>query len=306
MDKFESLRAFTQVVDAGGFAAAARKMAVTRSAVNKLVIQLEQDLGVPLLHRSTRRVSPTETGLAFYERCVQILADLEEAERTVAQLHEQPKGMLKINAPMSFGTMYLSRAIADFMTQWSDLRVQLTLDDRFVDPIAEGYDLTVRVTPPVTPSASLIVQPIAPVQRMLCAAPAYLEQYGMPNHPQELRNHACLHYGYLATGNQWKLVGPEGEQSVLIHSTFCSNNGEVLRDAAMQGLGIALLPSFIVEHALQNHALQIILPDYHLLDLALCVVYPVNRHLSAKVRLLADFLQTRFGQGIRIRDGQSL
>jgi DNA-binding transcriptional LysR family regulator len=295
MDKFEGLSVFVQVVDAGGFAAAARKMEMTRSAVNKLVIQLERDLGVQLLHRSTRRVSPTEAGLAFYERCVQILADLDEAERAVTQLHDAPTGVLKLNAPMSFGTMCLGKAIADFMLQYPDLRVQLTLDDRFVEPIAEGYDLTIRIAQP-TESASLILQPIAPVRRVLCAAPSYLEQQGVPDHPQALRHHACLHYGYLATGNHWKLAGADGEQTVPIHSVLCSNNGEVLRDAAIQGLGIALLPTFIVKDPLQEKRLEIILTDYHPLDLTLWAVYPVNRHLSAKVRLLTEFLQARFGQ----------
>lgn len=294
MNKIEGLGAFVQVVDAGGFAAAARKMEMTRSAVNKLVIQLEGELGVQLLHRSTRRVSPTEAGLAFYERCVQILADLDEAERAVTQLHDEPTGLLKLNAPMSFGTMCLGTAIADFMLQYPDLRVQLTLDDRFVEPIAEGYDLTLRIAQP-TESASLILRPIAPVRRVLCAAPGYLEQRGIPEHPQALRHHACLHYGYLATGTVWKLAGTDGEQAVPIHSVLCSNNGEVLRDGAIQGLGIALLPMFIVEDPLKGKQLELILPDYHPLDLTLWAVYPVNRHLSAKVRLLTEFLQTRFG-----------
>ncbi|MGB8701746.1 MAG: LysR family transcriptional regulator [Thermosynechococcaceae cyanobacterium] len=293
MDKLDSLRAFTQVTEAGGFAAAARQMGVTRSAVNKLVIQLEQELGVQLLHRSTRRVSPTETGRAFYERCVQILADLEEAQQAVSQLQEEPKGTLKINAPMTFGTLYLSPAIADFMTQYPDLRVQLTLDDRFIDPIAEGYDLTVRIWDPI-PAASLIVHPIVAMPLVLCAAPHYLAQEGRPTHPQALRDHACLHYGYLATGNAWKLAGPDGPQTVPIRSVFCSNNGEVLRDATLNGLGIALLPLFIVGPLLQTGVLEPILSDFQPADITLCAVYPVNRHLSVKVRLLTEFLQVRW------------
>jgi len=138
MDKFDSIRAFTQVVVSGGFAAAAREMGLSRSAVNKLVIALENELGVQLLHRSTRVVSPTETGLAFYERCVEILASLEEAERSITQLQAEPRGRLRVNAPMSFGTMHLAPALADFLVQYPDLQVQLTLNDRFIDPIEEG------------------------------------------------------------------------------------------------------------------------------------------------------------------------
>ncbi|MGJ3249341.1 MAG: LysR substrate-binding domain-containing protein [Elainellaceae cyanobacterium] len=293
MDKFECMRAFTRVVETGGFAAAARELELSRSAVSKLVIQLENNLGAQLLHRTTRHVSPTETGLAFYERCVRILADLEEAERAISNLHEEPRGTLKINAPMSFGTLYLGSAVADFMTRYPDLQVQLTLDDRFVDPIEEGYDVVVRIAQP-SEWASLIVCPIAPAPRILCASSSYLQKYGTPHHPEELRNHSCLHYGYLATRNHWILHGLDGEYRVPIRSMLCSNNGEVLRDAAMCGLGIALLPAFIVSHDLQEGRLQSVLPDYHPPEIVISVIYPVNRHLSAKVQLLTEFLQARF------------
>ena len=295
MDKFESIRAFTQVVNSGGFAAAAREMGLSRSTVNKLVIALESDLGVQLLHRSTRVVTPTETGLAFHERCVEILASLEEAERSVTQLHEEPRGKLRVNAPMSFGTMHLAPALADFLVHYPDLQVQLTLNDRFIDPIEEGFDVTLRIAK-LQESASLIAHPFAPVQRVLCASPTYLETHGIPIHPDELRHHSCLHYGQLAVENQWTLVGPEGEQTIAVNGVLCSNNGEVLRDAAVRGLGITLLPMFIVAQELQQGMLQIVLPDYHPPDLSIAAIYPVNRHLSTKVRLLVDFLQERFGQ----------
>ncbi|MBD2464480.1 LysR family transcriptional regulator [Oscillatoria sp. FACHB-1407] len=293
MDKFECIRAFTQVVTAGGFAAAARQMGLSRSAVNKLVINLENDLGVQLLHRSTRQVSPTETGLAFYERCVAILADLAEAEQAVSQLHEEPKGRLRINAPMSFGTMHLASAVADFLLQYPDLQVQLTLDDRFVDPIEEGFDVTVRIAePPET--ASLIAQKLVSAPRVVCASPTYLQQRGNLTHPSDLRYHSCLHYGHLAVENHWLLVGADGEHTVTIRGAMCSNNGEVLRDAAIQGLGIALLPTFIIGRALQQEQLTVVLPDYHPTELSIYILYPVNRHLSTKIRLFVDFLTTRF------------
>lgn len=294
MDKFESMRAFTQVVVAGGFAAAARDMGLSRSAVNKLVIGLENELGVQLLHRSTRVVTPTETGLAFYERCVEILASLEEAERAITQLHEEPRGRLRVNAPMSFGTMHLAPALADFLVQYPDLQVQLTLNDRFIDPIEEGFDVTLRIAKPQE-AASLIVHPLVPAQRILCASPIYLTAHGTPTHPNELRHHSCLHYGQLAIEDQWTLVGADGEHTIAVKGVLCSNNGEVLRDAAVQGLGITLLPKFIVGQELQRGRLQIVLPDYHPSELSISVIYPVNRHLSTKIRLLVDFLQERFG-----------
>jgi DNA-binding transcriptional LysR family regulator len=295
MDKFESIRAFTQVVNAGGFAAAAREMGLSRSQVNKLVIALENELGVQLLHRSTRVVTPTETGLAFHERCVEILASLEEAERSITQMQEQPRGRLKVNAPMTFGTMHLAPALADFLVQHPDLQIQLTLNDRFIDPIEEGFDVTVRIAK-LEQSASLIVHSLTTAPRVVCAAPSYLERYGAPTQPDDLRQHSCLHYGQLAVNAEWILIGLDGEQTISVNGVWCSNNGEVLKDAAVRGLGITLLPTFIVGQELQRGTLQIVLPDYHPPELSISVIYPVNRHLSTKVRLLVNFLQERFSE----------
>jgi len=294
MDKFESIRAFTQVVNSGGFAAAAREMGLSRSQVNKLVIALENELGVQLLHRSTRVVTPTETGLAFHERCVEILTSLEEAEQSITQLQAEPRGRLRVNAPMTFGMMHLSPALIEFLVQYPDLEVQLTLSDRFIDPIEEGFDVTVRIAKPQT-SASLIVHPLTLAQRVLCAAPSYLETHGTPTHVEELQHHSCLHYGQLAVEDQWTLIGPDGEQTISVTGALCSNNGEVLRDAAVQGLGITLLPLFIVGQELQKGTLQLVLPSYHPPELSISVIYPVNRHLSTKVRLLVEFLKEQFG-----------
>ncbi len=293
MDKFESLRAFTKVVAEGGFAAAARKMGLSRSTVNKLVINLEKDLGVQLLYRSTRRVKPTATGLAFYERCINILAELEEAELAVSRSQAKPKGTFKINAPMSFGTLYFSPIVVDFIAQYPDLQVQLTLEDRFVDPIKEGFDLVVRIAEPIE-YASLITHAIAPAKRILCASPAYIEKHGIPNHPSELRDRSCLHYGYLASGNQWKLLGPDREYHIKVNGVFCSNNGETLRDAAVKGLGIALLPTFLIKEELQNGKLKMIMSDYHSPEMSVCVIYPANRHLSVKIELFTEFIRERF------------
>jgi DNA-binding transcriptional LysR family regulator len=294
MDKFESMRAFTQVFVCGSFAAAGRNMGMSRSAVNKLVIALENELGVQLLHRSTRQVTPTETGQAFYDRCVEILASLEEAERSVSQLQEQPKGRLRINAPMTFGTLHLAPVLAEFLLQYPDLQLQLTLSDRFVDPIEEGFDVTVRIAEPQQ-SGSLIIHPLMSAQRVLCASPEYLSSHDILNHPYDLRSHSCLHYGQIAADNHWTLQGDDQEYAIAVHGAMCSNNGEVLRDAAVQGLGITLLPKFIVETQLQQGTLQIVLPDYPPSELSIYIIYPVNRHLSTKVRLVVEFIQQRLG-----------
>jgi DNA-binding transcriptional LysR family regulator len=293
MDKFQSLRAFTQVVREGSFAAAARKMGLSRSAANKLVINLENELGVQLLYRTTRKVTPTETGLAFYERCLNILADLEEAELAVSTLQQQAKGVLKINAPMSFGTLYLGQAIADFMVKYPDLQVQLTLEDRFIDPIEEGYDVTIRIGK-IPNSPNLITHNLTVAKRFLCAAPSYLKKYGTPQNPNELISHACLHYGYLSTGNKWKLTHNSHEYLVKINPLLCSNNGEILAQAASIGLGITLLPLFIINQYLEEESLKIILPEYQAPEMAIFIMYPINRHLSTKIKLLTNFLRTKF------------
>lgn len=294
------MHAFTQVVEAGGFAAAARQMDLSRSAVNKLVHNLENDLGVQLLHRSTRRVSLTETGRAFYERCLAILADVAEAEQAVTQFQVEPRGPLKINAPMTFGVQYVGGAIATFAARYPDLQIQLTLEDRFIDPIAEGYDAVVRIAAEVT-AASVIAQPLAPAPRVVCAAPSYLAQHGCPTVPEELKQHACLHYGYLSTGNSWQLQQSSGDLlTVAVHSPFCSNNGDILKTAALQGLGITLLPEFMISDEMKSGQLQPILKDFPPTALTIFMVYPVNRHLSTKVRLLLDCFSQQFtGLGLR-------
>lgn len=295
MDKFAAMQAFVRVVEANGFAAAARDMGMSRSAVNKLVITLETQLGVRLLQRSTRRVTPTATGTAFYERCLGILADLEEAELAVSQAQAEPVGPLRINAPMSFGTLHLSPVLAEFMAQYPGVQVQLTLEDRFVDPVAEGFDLTVRIAQPETPPR-LVVHELAQLRRLLCAAPSYLRHHDTPRSVEELSNHSCLAYGELATRHEWVLTGSAGEIRVTVNGAMCSNNGEVLRDAAIRGLGIVLLPEFIVQKSLEQGSLQEILTDYQPQALSLWVMYPTNRHLSTKVQLLTTFLQERFGE----------
>jgi DNA-binding transcriptional LysR family regulator len=293
MDKLTSIKTFTKVVQHGSFAAAARELRLSRSAVSKYVIELEQELGVQLLTRTTRSVTPTEHGQAYYERCRAILSDLEEADLAVTRLQTEPRGLLRINAPMSFGTHHLGPAIAHFMERYPQLQIQLVLSDQQIDPVQEGFDVTVRIAD--LPSSSLIARRIAPALRVVCAAPSYLERRGTPKHPDDLRRHDCLAYGHLATGNQWKLTGSDGEHWIHIPWTLCTNNAEVLRDAAVRGRGIALLPTFIAGADLQQGSLRTVLADYKAPEISVYAIYPQTRHLSVKVRLFIDFLVERFG-----------
>lgn len=288
MDKLESMRAFAQVVEAGGFAAAARQMDLSRSQVNKLVLNLEEHLQTQLLQRTTRKVSPTDAGRAYYDRCLAILADLEAAELALTRLHQEPRGSLRINAPMTFGTLHLAPLVVEFMAQYPELHVELVLNDRRIDPIEEGFDITIRIAAQ-PPGSGLIAHRLAPCPLVVCAAPGYLQQRGTPTHPVELKQHNCLHYGHRAQDNSWTLVGDE-PHTVTINGPLCCNNGEVLRAAALEGLGIVILPSFIVEKDLKAERLQPILADYPPPTINIYALYPVNRHLSAKVTRLVEFL----------------
>ena len=293
MDKLNSIRAFTKVVQHSSFAAAARDLRLSRSAVSKYVMELEEALGVQLLSRTTRSVTATENGQAYYERCLAILSDLEEADLAATRLQAEVRGLLRINAPMSFGTLHLARAVADFMEKYPDLRIQLLLSDQQVDPVQEGFDVTLRIAD--LPTSSMIARRIAPARRAICASPSYLARHGTPKHPDDLRGHACLTYGHLATGNQWKLTGPDGDHWIAIPWTLCTNNAEVLRDAAVQGRGIALLPTFIAGADFQQGRLATILTGYQVPEISIYAIYPETRHLSLKVRVFIDFLVERFG-----------
>jgi DNA-binding transcriptional LysR family regulator len=294
MDKLESMRAFVAVVSHSGFAAAGRHLGMSRSAMNKLVAQLEADLGVQLLQRTTRRVSPTDTGRAYYERCVDILAEVAAADVAVSQLQAEAKGTLRINAPMSFGTMHLGRAIAHFMRHYPDIKIQLSLTDRFVDLIEEGFDVTLRIAE-IKSDESLIMQEITPIRRVLCASPDYLEAKGVPTHPDELNGHDCLQYGHFSTDSPWHLFDTEGRAfSANPHCRSCSNNGEVLREGAIAGTGIALLPTFMISEALRSGELSIVMADYAPTLLTAYLNYATNRHLSTKIQLLTTFLKDWF------------
>jgi DNA-binding transcriptional LysR family regulator len=292
MDRLVQIQAFTQVVASGGFAAAARKMGVSRSAVNKLVRALEQDLGVQLLQRSTRVVTPTEIGLTLSDHGLELLERWRAVEQLARQLHDRPTGRLRVNAPMTFGTMFLAPAIAIFLEQYPDLQIQLTLNDRLVDPIEEGFDVTLRIAVPL-PTGSLYVQPLRSVPLWVCAAPSYVTRRGIPHHPRDLESHACLHYGHLRDPGRWTL----GTETVAVRGGLCSNNGEVLLEACLRGHGIALLPEFLVAQAITTGNLHPLLPDYPAPPLAMELLYAANPYLSQKTRLLLAFLSQRFGKG---------
>lgn len=294
MDKLEAMNAFVRVVALGSYAEAGRALGLTRSAVSKAVMELEQLLGARLLDRTTRRVSATEAGLAYYESCVDILARVDETEMQVSRLHDEPKGVLKINAPVSFGVLHLGPLIAQLMASYPALKIELTLNDRFIDPIEEGVDVTIRIG--VLADSSLIARRLATARRVLVAAPGYLKEFGVPERTEDLTKHRCLNYGHTTTLQRWQLTRDGQTINVAINSVLCSNNGDVLRAAALGGQGITKLPTFLVGADVKAGRLNVVLPETPPTGLGLFALYAPNRYLAAKTRLLVDFLASAFGE----------
>ena len=295
MDKFAAMKGFVKAVEAGSFAAAGREMGVSRSQVNRLVIALEDDLGVQLLNRTTRSISVTPAGENYYQRARVILNDLQEAQLSIQSEQREPQGEIRINAPHSFGVRHLAPALIEFLRLYPAISVQLALSDQFIDPVADGFDITLRIAKRVD-NPALIEHEITQARRVLCASPEFLKRYGPIERPQQLATIPCLHYGNLPTGNNWRLLRNEGYVDVQVNGVLCANNADVLCDAAISGLGVALMPIFIAEEALANGRLLPILEEYSLPPIYLSLVYPPSRHLSVRIRLLVNFIQEWFDQ----------
>jgi DNA-binding transcriptional LysR family regulator len=293
MDRLDAMRAFMRVVSSGSYAEAARQLGLTRSAISKAVTELEHHLGARLLDRTTRRVTPTEAGRAYHERVAGILADVDETESAISRLHDEPKGLLRVNAPMSFGTLYLAQAIADFMLAYPELRIEAIMNDRFIDPLEEGVDVTVRIG--VLQDSSLIARKLAPARRVLVASFGYLKSHGIPATPADLADHRALNFGHASGQQRWQLQDGDEVVSVPIDAALCSNNGDVLRAAALNGNGITLLPTFMVGPDIAAGRLSIVLPDHPPVGLGIYALYAPNRYLAAKTRVFVDFLSARFG-----------
>ena len=293
MDKFSSLRSFIKVVEKGSFAAAARDLGVSRAQVNRQVINLEDSLGVTLLHRTTRSVIVTPAGDSYYNRCRVLLNELEEAELAVQQEQVEPQGEIRINAPQSFGVRNLAPALVEFLRLYPKISIQLALNDQFVDPLSEGIDITIRISAR-RDNPSLISHDIIEAKRVLCASPAFLDQHGTPTHPRDLADFPCLHYGNLPMGNTWRLEKGDEQVDVRVNGVLCANNADVLCDAASAGLGIALLPLFIAHDDLRSGKLVTVLEEYRPPEIYLSLVYAPSRNMSTKIRLFLKFIQEWF------------
>ncbi len=292
MDNLSAMGIFVKVVNEGSFSAAARASSLTPSAVSKQVGRLEDRLGARLFNRTTRHLSLTEVGRGFYDRCCQILVDVEEAEDAVANLHAAPRGTLKLNVPVAFGRLWITGLIPEFMQRYPEIKLDLNLHDRFVDLLSEGYDLAVRIGD--LEDSSLIARKLAANRRVVCASPAYLEKHGSPKKPTDLEKHDCLIYASRAFRNDWRFNGPNGEETVHVTGAVETNNPEVIMDLIGKDMGIGLLPLWLVGLAIKAGKVTEILPDYHVPDSAIYAIYPPGRHLSPKVRVFVDFMVEKF------------
>ena len=293
MDRFSELLAFVRTVEGGSQSAAARALGLTPAMVGRTLQALEDRLGTRLLNRTTQKQSLTEAGAAFHPRAVALLEQLEEAERTASDRQETPRGVLRINAPMSFGARHLAAAAADFCALHPAVRMELTLNDRVVDLVEEGHDLAIRIGR--LADSSLVARRLAPCRVAVAAAPAYLAAHGEPSHPEELRQHNCLLYSYASQGDSYTFVsGQEQEVAVRLAGDFVANNGDALAAAALAGRGVILQPTFILGDALRGGALVLLLPEWRLRDLDIHAMYPSPRHLSPKVRGFVDYLVARY------------
>lgn len=294
MDQLQSMRVFSKVVETGSFIAASEAMGISRPMVSKHVARLEHNLGVSLLTRTTRTVSMTEAGRSFYGRCLDIFARIDEAVQEAGNLRVQPKGQLRINAPHSFGQKHLARSIASFMQDYPDIEVDLTLNDRVIDLVDEGFDLAIRIGH--LSDSSLIARRLATCDFKVCAAPSYIEAHGMPEKPDDLSKHNCLFYSYLKEGTRWQFHKDGQDYAVKTSGHFKANSGDAITEAAVQGLGILLEPTFITGPHLKAGALIPLLNGYDIAPRGIYAVYPENRLLPQKVRVFIDFLVKQYGQ----------
>ena len=288
MDIVSNMKIFTAVVDNGSFATAANRLDMSRAMASKSVAALEEHLGTRLLNRTTRRLSLTEAGMAFYERSVQILADIWEAEQVAGATATEPHGTLKVTMPLAYGLHRLGPVIAGYARRYPRVKMNLSLSDRKVDLVEEGYDVAIRIGK--LPESGLIARKLGTVHGVIVGAPDYLERQGRPKAPADLADHVCLGYSLASLGDEWRLQGPGEVVSVRSSGSIKADNGDMLRLAAVAGSGLIFQPWFIVEEDVRAGRLERVLEDYTSEELGIYAVYPSRRYLSAKVRTFVDFV----------------
>jgi DNA-binding transcriptional LysR family regulator len=293
MDRFAAMQVFAQVVESGSFAKAAERLGLSTSAASRQVAELESHLQTRLLNRTTRKVSLTESGRAFYERSVQLLADLTEAEQEASRAAVEPRGTIRLTTSVNFGVRHVAPAIADFLAEHSGVRFDVSLSDRVVDLVEEGFDIAIRIGPPG--ADNLVARKLGETRLVPCASPAYLAAHGAPGTPEDLARHNCFTYEYVSPRNVWRFRDRSGaERAVRVSGTLHSNNGDLLAEAAVRGAGIVFEPAFIVGPDVRAGRLVPLLQEFVPAPVPIYAVYPSRKHLSAKVRRFVEFMMARF------------
>lgn len=292
MDRFLEMQVFAAVVDAGSFVGATDALQISKPAVSRYVTSLEDRLGVRLLHRTTRKLSLTDEGSVFHRRCKTLLTELDDAEAEITARAVTASGLLKINVPVSFGLIHLAPLWADFMNANPRVTLDITLSDRFVDLVEEGYDLVVRIGR--LQDSALISRKLATTRMVLCASPKYLKMHGVPKHLGEIAEHTVIAYSLFSTGDRWEFLGKDGKETVTVKPVMRVNNGDTCRVAALNHQGIILQPSFMVEDDLRKGTLLEVLPQYRSSEFGIYAVYPTKQFVPAKLRLLIEFLVAAF------------
>jgi DNA-binding transcriptional LysR family regulator len=283
---------FARVAEAKGFSAAARRLGLSKSMVSKEVAKLEKSLGARLLNRTTRQLSLTEVGAAFYDHCARIVQEAEEAALLVDRLRSTPQGVLKCTAPVAFATLHIGPALPDFLAKYPEVQVDLTVSDRMFELAEEGYDLAIRIAKDLPPN--MVARQLAPIHRVVCGTPDYFKAHGLPKVPPDLERHNCLIYTHANPDSQWRFKSSQADVAIPVRGNVRLNDDEVIWQAVRNGLGISMLPTFTVGEDLQSGRLQAVLTEHIPLERNLYAMYLPNRHLSAKVRVFIDFLLERF------------
>jgi DNA-binding transcriptional LysR family regulator len=295
MENLADIAVFVRVVERGSFTLAADDLSLSRAVVSKYISRLEERLGARLLNRTTRRLSLTEAGATLFEASRGAIERIDEAQAAVARFQAAPRGRLRLSAPMSFGILHLGPAIADFSRRYPDVTLDVHLDDRYVNLVADGIDVAIRIG--VLTDSTLVARKLGVTRAVACASAEYLAEHGEPETPEDLATHECLIYSYLATTNVWRFQAADGREiPVAVAGKVRINNGIVLAEAAIAGRGILLTPSFYVAPMLRDGRLKRILGAYRLPELGIHAVYPQRTHVPPKVRAFVDFLAQRFGR----------
>lgn len=292
MDKFKEMQAFAAVAELGSFVRAADALETSKAAVSRYVADLESRLGSRLMHRTTRRLSLTDEGHAFLAHCNETLGLIKEAEEEIQNKRDHVAGLIRINAPLTFGTLQLAPLWGKFTDLYADIKLDITLSDRVVDLVEEGYDIAIRIAS--LPSSTLISRQLTSTRMIACASPKYLKGKRKPLQPSDIQNHAVIGYSYLSTGDEWVFQGPEGEARVKTQPRIRANNGDTCRAAALAHQGIILQPTFIVGLDIQRGDLVELMPEYKSTELGIYAVYPSRKLLSPRIRAMVDFLIQEF------------